>query len=148
MNDVFSKRSLTVAISRNAQSQERTLIAQGLQEFNAPHLGIHPSGALDVYVRDAEHTLVGGLIGEFAFCCLTIHVLWLEHHLRGKGIGSSILQEAEDAAKSYGCNFATLDTMSFQAPTFYEKRGYTRVGTIEGYPGDAQKILMRKDLRP
>jgi GNAT superfamily N-acetyltransferase len=72
--------------------------------------------------------------------------LWLEDHLRGHGIGSAILQAAEDAATRNGCEFATLDTMSFQAPTFYEKRGYARVGTVEGYPGGARKILMRKDL--
>jgi GNAT superfamily N-acetyltransferase len=90
--------------------------------------------------------LSGGLIGEFALRCLSIQVLWLEEHLRGQGIGSSILKAAEDAAVKNGCEFATLDTMSFQAPMFYQKHGYVRVGAVEGYPGGAQKIFMRKSL--
>jgi len=146
MNETFAKRSLTVDISQEIHAQNRALIAQRLQDFNAPHLGNHPFGALDVYVRDADGALVGGLIGDFAFRCLTIHVVWLEEHLRGKGIGSALLQAAEDAAVRNGCEFATLDTMSFQAPTFYENRGYDRVGTVEGYPGGARKILLRKNL--
>lgn len=99
-----------------------------------------------MYVRDDDGKIVGGLIGEFAFCCLKILVLWIDERLRGQGIGSSILKAAENAAMQNGCQFATLDTMSFQAPLFYQKHGYVRVGAVEGYPGGAVKIFMRKSL--
>jgi len=89
---------------------------------------------------------VGGLIGEFAFGWLSIQVLWLAEDLRNSGTGSRILQLAESAAMERGCHGATVETMSFQAPAFYEKRGYKRVGVVDGYPGGVQKIFMTKSL--
>ena len=75
-------------------------------------------------------------------------MLWIEERLRGHGTGSAVLKAAEDAAVENGCHGAILDTMSFQAPAFYEKRGYVRVGVVDGYPNGARKIYMRKDLSP
>jgi GNAT superfamily N-acetyltransferase len=98
------------------------------------------------YVRDAEGQVVGGVVGEFAFGWLSIHVLWIAENLRGAGMGTRILQAAENAAVENGCHAALLDTMSFQAPAFYEKRGYVRVGVVDSFPGGAQKIFMRKNL--
>ncbi|HTA43028.1 MAG TPA: GNAT family N-acetyltransferase [Bryobacteraceae bacterium] len=141
MNPAFS-----LEVTHEVRPENRTLIARRLQEFNAPHLGDHPFGALDVYVRDHDGHVVGGLVGEFAFGWLSIHVLWIEESLRGCGIGTSVLDAAEQAAVEKGCHAAILDTMSFQAPFFYEKRGYVRIGVADGYPGGAQKIFMRKEL--
>ncbi len=62
-------------------------------------------------------------------------------------MGSSILKAAEDAAIERGCHAAVLDTLSFQAPDFYGKRGYIRVGAIEGYRGGVQRIFMQKRFR-
>lgn len=105
-----------------------------------------PFGNVDVYVRDADGQVVGGLVGEFVFGWFSIHVLLIAEHLRGKGIGTTVLKAAEDTAIENGCHSASLDTMSFQAPDFYEKRGYVRIGAADGYPGGAQKIYMRKRL--
>jgi GNAT superfamily N-acetyltransferase len=138
--------SLNFEVTRKAQPESRELIARGLQEFNAPYLGEHPFGTLDVYVRDEDGQLVGGLLGEFAFGWFYIQVLWITESLRGAGLGSRILRTAEDAAIENGCHGAILDTLSFQAPVFYEKQGYVRVGSVDGYPGEAQRILMRKSL--
>jgi len=138
--------SLNLEVTRNAQPESRDFIARKLQEFNAPHLGEHPFGTLDVYVRDADGRLVGGLVGDFAFGWFSVQVLWITESLRGTGLGTRILRAAENAAIENGCHGAILDTLTFQAPVFYEKQGYVRVGAVDGYPGGAQRILMRKSL--
>lgn len=135
-----------IEVTQSAQPEIRNLIARRLQEFNAPYLNDHPFGTLDVYVRDADGQVVGGLVGEFAFGWFSIHVLWIEESLRGGGLGTRILNRAEQAAIENGCRGATLETMSFQAPAFYEKCGYVRIGVVDGYPGGAQKLFMRKEL--
>lgn len=138
--------SLKIEVTQEAQPETRALIARRLQEFNAPYLGNDPFGTIDVYVRNSHGQVVGGLVGEFAFGWFSIHVLWIAENLRGSGLGATILQAAENAAVEKGCHGAILETMSFQAPLFYQKRGYVRVGVVDDYPGGAQKIFMRKVL--
>ena len=99
-------------------------------------------------MRDGDGRVIAGLVGEFAFGWLSVHVLWVEQSFRGCGIGTRILSAAEKAASERGCHAAILDTMSFQAPAFYEKHGYVRAGVVDGYPGGAQRIFMRKELAP
>ena len=144
----MSDRPIQVEVTQNIETETRQLITRRLQEFNAPYLGDHPFGNLDVYVRDADGRVVGGLVGEFAFGWFVIRVLWLEESFRRRGIGTRTLASAENAAIENGCHAAILDTMSFQAPAFYEKHGYVRVGVVDGYPGGAQQIFMRKELAP
>ena len=48
-------------------------------------------------------------------------------------------------AASRGCIGASLDTYSFQARGFYEKRGYSLVGTIgDCPPGGARHFLQKR----
>jgi hypothetical protein len=77
---------MTIEVTQKAHPESRDLIARRLQEFNAPHLGDHPFGTLDVYLRDTDGQLVGGLIGEFAFRWFSIHVLWIAESLRLSGL--------------------------------------------------------------
>jgi ribosomal protein S18 acetylase RimI-like enzyme len=140
--------SVEIEVTEEAHAEARRFTARRLQEFNAPYLGSHPFGTLDVYARDAAGQIVGGLIGEFAFGWLSIQVLWVDERFRGNGIGSAILKAAERRAIEKGCRFAGLDTMSFQAPAFYERRGYVSIGRADGYPGGAYKIFTRKELEP
>jgi hypothetical protein len=53
---------------------------------------------------------------------------------------------AENAAVRNGGRAAILDTLRFQAPAFYEKRGYVRVGVVDNYRGGVQRVFMQKRL--
>ena len=121
--------NLNFEVTQKAQPESRNLIARKLQEFNAPHFGEHPFGTLDVYVRDGDDQLVGGLIGEFTFGWLSVRVLWITESLR-----------APVWEPGYCLQPGTppLNTA--------EKQGYVRVGDVDGYPGAAQKIFMPGNL--
>jgi GNAT superfamily N-acetyltransferase len=95
---------------------------------------------------ESRDAIACGLIGDLALGWLSIHALWVAEEHRGAGIGSRLLQSAEDAAQRNGCRAAILDTLSFQAPEFYEKRGYVRVGVVEDYRGGMRRIFMQKRL--
>lgn len=56
------------------------------------------------------------------------------------------MDAAESMAIEHGAQSATLETHSFQAPGFYEKRGYRIVGRLDGYPTGHAKLFLRKDL--
>jgi GNAT superfamily N-acetyltransferase len=121
--------SLNVEVTQAVEPESRDAIARGLIEFNARHVGKYKWTNLDVYVRDAEGGIVGGLIGEFCLGWFSIHALWVAERLRGLGVGTKILDAAENAAIAIGCSGAILDTFSFQ-----------------GYWGGAQRIFLQKRL--
>jgi GNAT superfamily N-acetyltransferase len=137
---------LEIEVTQQVQPDSRDVIGRGLRAFNAHHLGNYEWADLDVYVWDLNGQVVGGLIGDMALGWLAIHALWVNEDLRGSGIGTEILSTAENAAVKNGCRAVILDTLSFQAPSFYEKRGYVRVAVIDDYRGGVQRIFMQKRL--
>jgi GNAT superfamily N-acetyltransferase len=139
--------SLNFEVVQTVQPESRDAIAHGLREFNAAHLGNFQWTTLDVYVRDSDGQIVAGLIGDTALGWFSIHALGAAEDLRGAGVGSGILKVAEDAAIERGCRAAVRETLSFQAPDFYEKRGHIRAGTMERYRGGVQRIFMQKRFR-
>ena len=60
--------SLRVEVATEVNAESREVIARGLREFNSHHLGNFEWTGLDVYVRDGDGQVVGGLIGDVAFC--------------------------------------------------------------------------------
>ena len=86
--------------------------------------------------------IYGWLWGE----CLEIVLLWTDESIRGQGIGQRLLADLENAGRGRGARLAMLETFSFQAPGFYQDRGYQTFGLIEGYGGQHSKYFMRKDL--
>ena len=63
-----------------------------------------------------------------------LDILWVEEKCRRQGIGSTLIREAERAAREKGCRFMTLGTFDFQARPLYEKFGFSVCGTIEDCP--------------
>jgi GNAT superfamily N-acetyltransferase len=61
--------------------------------------------------------------------------------LRGQGLGA-----AEREAARSGCHQVMLQTHSFQAPRFYERRGYRLLAVIPNYPPGHDKRLYLKAL--
>jgi hypothetical protein len=45
-----------------------------------------------------------------------------------------------------GCAHAHLDTFSYQARPFYERRGYQVFGMLQDYPPGQQRFFMEKTL--
>lgn len=48
-------------------------------------------------------------------------ILWVDEKYRKMGIGSKLLEAAEEEAVRRGCHSGHVDTMSWQAPEFYKK---------------------------
>ena len=71
----------------------------------------------------------------------------LPETLRGSGIGSRLLRAFEDEARRRGCRNAVLYTISFQAPDFYVKHGWTVFGQVPCDPPGTSRVFLSKDLR-
>ncbi len=70
--------------------------------------------------RDGDDKLIGGVSGRTIYKHILINVVWVDKEARGTGVGRSLMELAEAEAKKQGCVAAQVDTLSFQAPVFYE----------------------------
>ena len=75
-----------------------------------------------------------------------IDILWVHEDYRKQGIRSKLLSMAEQEAIRRGCHHVHLDTMSWQAPKFYQKHGYEVIGILPDIPKGYQKYLLQKNL--
>ena len=120
-------------------------VQDGLDAYNASVALDEPMTPLNVYARE-RGALVGGLCAQTFWDWLYVCQVWVHESRRGEGVGRRLMEAAETEARQRGCNHVYLDTISLQAPGFYEHLGYRIVGTLEDYPPGERKLFMRKDL--
>jgi ribosomal protein S18 acetylase RimI-like enzyme len=77
---------------------------------------------------------------------LFVSILWVDEQLRGQGHATKMMDAAEDYARERGCHSAHLDTLSWQARPFYERRGYELYSTLDDYPGPHKRFFLKKKL--
>jgi GNAT superfamily N-acetyltransferase len=93
-----------------------------------------------------EGAVVAGLTGKTFWNWLYIDMLWVDDALRGQGVGSALMQAAEQEAKKRGCVGAYLWTESFQGEGFYPKLGYKEFVRMDDFPIGHQRIGFMKRL--
>lgn len=101
---------------------------------------------LQLASHDQNGALRGGLLGDICAGWLAIHVLWVDPELRGQGLGSQLLLEAERQAKAAGVHSVVLDTFDWQAEGFYLRHGYEVFGRLPDFPPGHERIYLRKTL--
>lgn len=90
--------------------------------------------------------VLGGAIGRTSLGLLFLDLFYLPVAVRRLGLGSQVLEQFEADGRRRGCGSAVLYTISFQAPAFYERRGWCRFGEIACSPDGTSRIFMRKTL--
>src|SRR5262249_36096623 len=101
---------------------------------------------LAIFVRDDQQRLCAGIKGWTWCGSGYISALWVHEHLRGQGVGTQLLQAAEQEARTRGCHQVVLDSYSFQAPGFYQKHGYEVFAILEDHPRNHRNYYLRKRL--
>ena len=130
----------------NTESQKSQIIGDLIRSYNRSKREAAESEPLNIYVEDDSGELMAGLVGETFGNWLEIEYLFVKEDIRGQGIGSQLLQQAESEAKKRNCRFAFVNTYQFQAPAFYQKYGYKEVFTLKDYPYTGQRHYYQQDL--
>lgn len=68
--------------------------------------------------------IIGVLKGHFGYDEGKVIKLVVAENHRGKGIGKSLMTEAEKYLRSQNMRFMSVSTYEFQAPEFYKKLGF------------------------
>ena len=121
-------------ITNDVTSADLEQLRKNLISYNVPHFEPVDEKPLGIFYDDDAGVRRAGLTGKLFGNWLLIDLLWVEDSLRGKGVGSSLLQAAEDAARDYGAKRVFLNTFRFQAPDFYLKHGFDKEYSDYGCP--------------
>ena len=130
----------------NKESHKAQEIGNQISDYNRYKREEAESEPLNLYLEDEKGNLMAGLVAETFGNWLEIEYLFVKEELRGQGIGSKLLQQAENEAKNRNCRFAFVNTYQFQARDFYLSHGYKEVFTLQDYPYTGQRYYYQKDL--
>jgi GNAT superfamily N-acetyltransferase len=120
-------------------------LAERLYEFNVAATGIDDGEWLVASIEQDGRT-IAALSGNTWGGCCEVDNVWVEEAARGRGLGRALLEAAETEARRRGCVQIVLSTHSFQAPLFYEKLGFKRIGAVPDRPRGYQNLIYLKRL--
>ncbi|MFA7338454.1 MAG: GNAT family N-acetyltransferase [Candidatus Obscuribacterales bacterium] len=137
-----------LAIEECDSSQDQDAIVGILRRYNTQQAGQANYKRLDLMMRDGEGKIIAGLCGETRWGWLEVETLAVEEGYRHQQIGSRLLDAAEAEARKRHCHGVFLDTYTFQARDFYERKGYAVYGKLENFPNGYTKFYLWKELAP
>lgn len=135
-----------IEISDRVTPEITSCIAEGLDRFNDQQIGYGDRLPLAVVVKDPDSGDVLGITGRSSLGLLFLDLFYLPEALRGTGLGSELLRRFEQEGRRRGCLSAVLYTISFQAPEFYQRHGWQRMGEVPCLPPGTSRIFMSKTL--
>ena len=138
--------NLTLTLENDLKPEELRFIGDNLNRFNFATVGYNDFQPLIIVLRDELGQIAGGLIGSTWWGWLYIDLLFVPEVFRGQGYGDALLLAAELEARHRGCEHAFLNTFSFQAPNFYQKRGYVVFGELANFPPGHTRYFLQKQL--
>lgn len=139
--------NITITLSDNDSPTFRQTVEALLDEYNRTHTNTTHSTPLNLLVTDTStNAIVAGLSGRTSLGVLFIDIIFLPPRLRLAGLGTKLLKEAEVEAVRRGCVRAVVYTISFQAPDFYQRRGYNIFGIVPCLPEGVSRVFLSKDL--
>lgn len=133
-------------MNQNPTKQEIEYVRDALTRFNNEHVGEDGHTPLYFTEYDSDGNVIGGILGGTYWGWMYIDILWVHEEHRKQGIGSRLLAAAEKEAVLRGCHHIHVDTMSWQAPAFYQKHGYEVIGILPDIPRGHRKYLLQKAL--
>ncbi|MDI2595154.1 GNAT family N-acetyltransferase [Pseudomonas sp. N3-W] len=138
--------TLRIERSPTPTDEERLAILTPLIAYNAAQAGDSEAEKVALLVRDEAGAILGGLYGRVFYRWLFIELLSVPEQGRGLGLGSTLMNMAEELANEKECVGIWLDTFSFQAPAFYKKLGFSEFGQIADYPPGHKRYFFQKRL--
>jgi GNAT superfamily N-acetyltransferase len=136
----------TIAIRAGEAPELEAFLARRIYEYNATATGYHDGESFTAVRNDGSGAVEAGSCGHtWGGCCFVLY-LWVSEPARGKGLGSELLDAIERHAREKRCRLVLLSTHSFQAPAFYERKGYRQAARINDHPIGHSSLFYTKCL--
>jgi GNAT superfamily N-acetyltransferase len=136
----------TVIVTDEDLPDGRETILDLLCEYNLQNAPDPQYRLLGLLLKDEQGGTIGGLWGRSAYEWLFLELLFVPEQLRGSGVGTQLMRQAEEIARQRGLTGIWLDTFAFQALGFYKKLGYTIFGELKDHPRGISQYWLQKRL--
>lgn len=133
-----------IEISSEPNEELFAKLVNGVRQYNFKYMGEETSKPVMVVAHNDDGKLIAGAAGCTIYHQLLVDVLWVDSSMRGCGLGSQLMKMLEQEAKNRGCTAAQVDTLSFQAPDFYQKQDYKIVGQVTGIKNSPDRFFLLK----
>ena len=125
---------------------EATARIDAILDGHADALGLPFDPIEEVFEAWEGETFLGGVATRTVQGWMFVKPLAVSDAARGRRIGQRLMQRAEAEARAQGCTGIWLDTFSFQAPGFYERLGFVRIGALPGGTGGVSRFFYARRL--
>jgi GNAT superfamily N-acetyltransferase len=140
---------MNLVVTTSPTQEDLKALSVGIGSYDKDYLpdevGFEKDTKFAVIAKDANGKVLGGIRANAFWNYCTIELLWLSEETRGLGLGTNLMEAAENFAKDRGFGYMRTETLSFQAKPFYEKLGYKVFGELPDYPkGHTTYCLVKK----
>jgi GNAT superfamily N-acetyltransferase len=130
-------------ITENPLTKDLNFLSQKINGENKDYGLAYPFA---IFIRDENGNVIAGCNGSVIFGSIYTDQLWVDPKHRNRGIGKRLMERVHEYGKKKGCSIATVATMSFQSPEFYQKIGYEIDFSRKGYNKSSSCLFLSKRL--
>ena len=80
----------TYRFQLGADAEAMAVVREGLERFNVEQIGVYTYEDFQLYARDNEGQVVGGMFGHWGMGWLYVDYLWLDDSQRRHGLGRDL----------------------------------------------------------
>ena len=140
---------MNIIVTTSPDKDDLATLSVGIGQFNQDFLpdnvGFEKDTKFAVFAKDYKGNVLGGIRANAFWNYCLIELLWLSKEVRGNGVGSRLMAQAELFAREKGFAYIRTETVDFQARPFYEKLGYRVFGELPDFPkGHTTYCLVKK----
>jgi ribosomal protein S18 acetylase RimI-like enzyme len=99
-------------------------VCQGFDEHAIQETGLNEFGDYFAFIAKKNNDILGLVSYRPFWGAMHIKYMWIAEKHRKKGIGTKLMNKALKFGSEEGFRYVFLETMSFQAPLFYQKLGF------------------------
>ena len=141
---------MEISVTTSPTKEDLKTLSDGIGSYNQGYLpdevGFEKDTKFAVIAKDDTGKVLGGIRANAFWNYCIIELLWLSKESRGLGLGTQLIESAENFAKEKGFGYMRTETLSFQARPFYEKLGYKLFGELHDYPKGHTTYCLVKEL--
>ena len=135
-----------ITFDPNPSTEDVQILGDGIMANIKQQRKLDPLQFFAFFIRDEHNKILGGCNGGTLHGGLHIDQLWVDESIRDQHYGTTLILAAEKFGKERGCAFATVNTMSWEAPEFYKKLGFEVEFIRHGFKHDSSFYFLRKAL--